>query len=206
MAITYPLALPPTPYAASVRMRARSVVGVAESPFTFAGEVQQHQGQRWEADIDLPPMRQTVAETWVAWLLSLNGRQGTFLMGDPAQLRPRGSAGGSPQVAGAGQTGQTLAIDGCTPSMTGWLLPGDVIQLGTGADARLHKILARADTDGSGQVTLDLWPRLRSAPADNAVVTVSSCVGLWRLASNEMGWSVGIAKIYGISFVAVEAL
>jgi hypothetical protein len=205
MTITYPLALP-AGYPARVSLRGRAVVGVSESPFSYAQQVYAHTGQRWEADIELPPMYEHVADKWVAWLLSLNGRQGTFLMGDPSKLAPRGIGGGTPLVMGAGQSGQTLAIDGCPTTTVGWLLAGDMIQLGSGSTATLHKVLVDANTNGSGEVTLDIWPRLRSVPADNAPVTIVSPVGRWRLASNEMAWSVGVAKRYGISFVAVEAL
>lgn len=187
-------------------MRARSIVGVSDSPFTFSQQVYAHQGQRWEADIDLPPLSSIVAQAWVTFLLSLNGREGTFLMGDPAVLAPRGAGGGSPLVKGAGQTGQVLAIDGAPISTGDWLMAGDMIQLGSGSTATLHKVLADVDTNGAGEATLDIWPRLRSSPGDNAAVTITGCVGRWRLASNESQWSVGQALRYGISFVAVEAL
>lgn len=206
MSITYPLTLPASPYPARVTLRARSVVGVAESPYTLGQQVYAHQGQRWEADIDLPPLSGAVAQTWVAWLLSLNGREGTFLMGDPAIMSPRGSGGGTPLVKGAGQTGQTLAIDGAPISTDDWLMAGDMIQLGSGSTATLHKILADVTTNSSGEATLDIWPRLRSSPGDNAAVTIAGCVGRWRLASNEAAWSVGAALRYGISFSAIEAL
>lgn len=206
MTISYPLSLPSTPYPARVTLRGRSVVGVSESPFSFSQQVYAHQGQRWEADIDMPPMTEAVADAWVAFLLSLNGREGTFLMGDPAKLTHRGAGGGTPLVNGASQTGQTLAVDGCPLSTTDWLVAGDMIQLGSGSTASLHKVLVDANTNGSGEVTLDIWPRLRSSPANNAAVTITACLGRWRLASNESAWSVGMAKRYGISFVAVEAL
>lgn len=206
MTISYPLTLPTTATAARLRLLGRSVVGASASPFTFETQVQAHQGQRWEADIELPPMKREDAEAWVAFLLSLNGRQGTFTMGDPVGRTPRGSAGGTPLVKGASQTGQALAIDGCPLSTTGWLLPGDYIQLGSGSATHLHKVLVSADTNGAGEVTLDIWPRLREAPADNLAVTISSCLGLWRLASNEMAWDIGEAEFYGIRFSAVEAL
>lgn len=205
MTISYPLSLPTTPYAARVTMRARAVVGVSVSPFSLSQQVYAHSGQGWEADIELPPMQESVADPWVAFLLKLNGRYGTFLMGDPAKIAYRGVGGGTPLVKGGGQSGQTLTIDGCPLSTSGWLVAGDMIQLGSGSSATLHKVLADATTNGSGETTLDIWPALRSSPSDNAAVTISSCVGRWRLASNEMPWSVGTAKRYGIQFAAVEA-
>jgi hypothetical protein len=63
-----------------------------------------------------------------------------------------------------------------------------------------------ADTDGSGNATLTLWPNVRTAPSNGATVTVQSAKGRWRLAGNESEWSVNEASIYGISFSAMEAI
>jgi hypothetical protein len=149
------------------------------------------------------------ADEWNAWALKLNNREGTFLMGDPAAATPRGAAKdtpGTPLVKGAGQTGNTLAIDGAPASVTGYLLAGDTIQLGSGSAARLYKVLEDADSDAGGNATLTVWPKLRSSPADNDAVTVSNAVGLWRLAANQSAWDTDEALIYGIRFQAVEAL
>lgn len=114
--------------------------------------------------------------------------------------------GYGPFVNGASQTGASLVIDGASPDETGYLLPGDYIQLGSGSTATLHKVLTQVDTDSAGNATLDIWPHIRTAPADNATVTVSNTVGRWRLASNETSWSVNEAAIYGISFSCMEAV
>lgn len=111
-----------------------------------------------------------------------------------------------PFVNGAGQVGDTLVIDGASPDETGYLLPGDYIQLGSGSTATLHKVLTQVDTDSAGNATLDIWPHIRTAPADNAAVTLNNTVGRWRLASNETSWSVNEAAIYGISFSCMEAI
>jgi len=115
-------------------------------------------------------------------------------------------AGYGPFVNGASQTGASLVIDGASPDEVGYLLPGDYIQLGSGSTATLHKVLEQVDTDSSGNATLTLWPHIRTAPADNAAVTIGNTVGRWRLASNESSWSVNEAAIYGISFTAMEAV
>jgi hypothetical protein len=151
-------------------------------------------------------MRRDDAEQWVAWLVSLRGSLGTFLLGDPRNCVPRGVATGTPLIKGGSQTGGTINIDGATSGVTGWLKAGDYVQIGSGGTARLHKVLQDANSDGSGNVTLELWPHLRTAPADNAAVTVSSAKGLFRLASNEQAWSINEASIYGITFSAMEAV
>lgn len=206
MAITYPLTLPSHTGIANISFRAVNTVGLSQSPFTYAQQVVAHSGQRWEADITLPSMSRANAEQWIAFLVSLRGHLGTFTLGDPIGGTPRGSAGGTPLVNGANQVGGTLAIDGCTASQTGWLKAGDYIQLGSGSTATLHKVLQDANSNGSGQVSLDIWPYIRSAPADDAAVTTSNTVGVFRLASNEQNWSINEASIFGLTFGAFEAI
>ena len=206
MAITYPLTFPSHTGISNITLRAVNTVGISQSPFTYAQQAVAHTGQRWEVDVTLPAMSRADAEQWVAFLVSLRGRLGTFTLGDPVGATPRGSAGGTPLVNGASQTGGILNIDGCTASQTGWLKAGDYIQLGTAGSATLHKVLADADSDGSGEVSLDIWPYIRTAPADDAAVITSNTVGLFRLASNEQNWSINEASIYGLTFGGVEAI
>lgn len=106
----------------------------------------------------------------------------------------------------ASQTGQDLNITSNQLSKTGYLKAGDYIQLGSGSTATLHKVLVDANTDGSGNATLTVWPHVRTAPADAATVVVQNAVGRWRLAGNETEWSINEALIYGVSFSAMEAV
>ena len=206
MAITYPLTSPTHVKPSNITFRAVNTVGLSMSPFTYQQQSVAHAGQRWECDVTLPAMSRADAEQWVAFLVSLRGRFGTFTLGDPVGASPRGSAGGTPLVNGASQTGATLNIDGCTASQTGWLKAGDYIQLGTAGSATLHKVLADADSNGSGQVSLDIWPYIRTAPADNASVTLTNTVGRFRLASNEQYWNINEAYIFGITFGGMEVI
>lgn len=206
MAISYPLTLPSHTGIRSIEFRAVNTVGVSQSPFTYSQQVVAHSGQRWEVDISLPAMKRADAEQWVAWLVSLRGQLGTFTLGDPIGATPRGSAGGTPVVNGASQTGGTLVIDGCTASQTGWLKAGDYIQLGSAGTATLHKVLQDANSDSSGNVTLDIWPYIRNSPADNSTVVTSNAVGNFRLSGNQQAWSVNEASFYGLTFGAVEVI
>lgn len=209
MAISYPLSLPTASGIARVNLRAVNAVSISESPFTFKQQVIAHTGQRWEAEISMPPMQRADAEQWISFLVSLNGVKGTFLLGDPNASTARGSASttpGTPVVNGADQTGDSLTIDGCPASATGYLKAGDYIQLGGGSTATLHKVLTDVDTNGSGQATLDVWPYIRTAPADDATVVVSDAKGLFRLGSNQTDWAINEAAFYGVTFPAVEAI
>lgn len=208
MAETYPLSTPSLDFA-SVRFVARNAVSMAASPFTFTQQVYKHAGQGWSVDIALPPMKKDVAEDWVAFLLRLRGQFGTFLVGDPLGQTPRGTAAsvaGTPVVNGAGQTGESLNIDGLPVTATGYLKVGDYIQLGSGSTATLHKVLEQVNSNGIGQATLNLFPAIRTAPADGATVTVANCKGVFRLNSNMTDWDINNASFYGITFSGVEAI
>lgn len=209
MAISYPLTLPTASGIASVTMRAVNVTAISQSPFTFKQQVVSHSGQRWEAEVSMPPMKRADAEEWVAFLVSLRGQLGTFNLGDPSGATARGSASstpGTPLVNGASQTGGALTIDGCPASATGYLKAGDYIQLGGGSSATLHKVLEDADTTSGGDVTLDIWPHIRTAPADDSTVVVSNAKGLFRLSENQTSWSIDTATIYGVNFACIEAV
>ena len=203
MAISYPLSLPNTTSYASARMTARSVVGISKSPFTGSQQIQKHQGQWWEWEAHLAPMTRANAEVWIAFLFSLNGIQGTFLLGDPLGSSPQGIGTGTPLVKGASQTGNSLITDGWTASQTGILKAGDYFQLGAGSSSKLYKVLADANSDGSGDATFDIWPSINTAVANDSAITVSSAKGLFRLSSNEMGFDLKQAQQYGLAFSAM---
>lgn len=209
MAYSYPLTLPTVSGIRSINLRVRNVVGISQSPFTLKQQVISHSGQQWEADISLPPMTRDEGEDWVSFLVKLKGQQGTFLLGDPSGATPRGSAAttaGTPVVNGAGQTGSSLTIDGLPVSVSGYLKAGDYIQLGTASSSTLHKVLNDVTTSASGEASFDIYPSIRTAPADGSSVTVSNAKGVFRLSSNETSWSISEVELFGISFSAVEAI
>ena len=194
MAISYPLDLPTNIGMASIELRAKNTVAVSSSPFTYKQTVYAYDGQMWEADVTLPPMNRDDAESWIAFLMSLKGRYGTFLLNDPSATSVRGTATSATITGSAGDSSVSV-------SMTGTLKAGDYIQLGTASDATLHKVLV----DKSGSGTLEIWPKLRK---DRSSVSagLTSASGVFRLASNETAWSVNDASFYGISFGATEVV
>jgi hypothetical protein len=194
MAISYPLALPTHTGIRAIELRALNAVAYSRSPFTFSGQVFAYAGQMWQAEVSLPPMKRADAEQWVAWLMSLRGQFGTFLLGDPIGGTPRGTSTAATISGSAGSSSVTVA-------MSGTLLAGDYLQLGSGASATLHKVLQ--DKTGSG--TLEIWPALRTAQS-LATATLSNAKGRFRLSSNEQSWSINEASIYGVTFGAMEAL
>lgn len=194
MAISYPLNTPTTIGFESIELRAVNATITSQSPFSYKQQVISHTGQRWEASVSIPSVRRDLAEPWVAFLTALKGQTGTFLLGDPLSATPRGTVSSCTLTGNAGD--ESVAV-----TMTGSLLAGDYIQLGSGTTARLHKVLV----DQSGSGTLEIWPALRSTYS-SATVTTTNAKGVFRLNQNMSSWQISNANSYGIAFEAVEAI
>ena len=199
MSISYPLALPTVTRVRSIDLTAINAVAYSQSPFTFAGQAHAYQGQMWQADVSLPPMRRTAAEQWIAFLLSLRGQYGTFLLGDPTCSSIRGTATSCSITGASGDN----TVSATVPSGE-TLLAGDYIQLGSAGTATLHKVLV--DYTGTGAAAdLEIWPAIRTTHTASSAI-LSNAKGNFRLSSNQQNWSINEAAIYGITFGAMEAI
>lgn len=103
-----------------------------------------------------------------------------------------GTLGGTPAVNGAGQTGSTLLINGASNSITNWAQAGDIItiatvfavnpqsRVSTGA-LQQFTVQQAANSDGSGNVTLSIFPAIQptgqfqnvtQSPGNGALISV----------------------------------
>ena len=196
---SFPLDFPTHTKLKSAVMRLRKVVGVNTSPGSLIQQTYEWPGERWEAELTLPLMTRANGAIWSAWLGSLRGPVGSFLMVPPGGAVPRGSAAvtpGTTRVDGAQAARQrTLPIKTGLGAVTGYLKAGDFIALGSGAGRRLHRVLADVSLV-SGAATLDIQPALREAVADNAAVTVANATGRFMLTSAAPDLAIDTAGRY----------
>lgn len=80
-------------------------------------------------------------------------------------------APGSPLVAGAGQAGSILNIDGVAEGYT--VRKGQFVSIVTNALRYLYQVTADVTADESGAVALPVFPLLRVTPNDNDVVEIA---------------------------------
>ena len=203
MAIVYPLAWPDLPVA-EITTTMVNTVAVAENPFNPQEDVYEWPRQFWKADITLPKMNRENAEKWICFLAKLRGKKGTFLMPPVVGNAPRGTMAGTPVVDGSSQAGHTLDIRGLTASAASVFREGDFIQLGSGSTTRLHKVLDDIDADASGLASVNIWPALRTSPADGASVLYAAPVGRFRLNNNESPFKYVSPQMASITFSVVE--
>jgi hypothetical protein len=206
MAITYPLTLPTSVSFTDMQYIPRTVVGFSASRFTGQQQTYVWPGQWWEVRCKLPPLTtDALADAWIAFLLSLNGRHGTFNMGPSTRKLPN-ILTALAQVGSGGATANSSTLPITLFSAGSGLTVGDWIQHGTGASARLHRIVqvnAFVGTAGS----VEIFPRARSAYAAGSGLVLTNPVGHFRLASDDsMGWSVDLAKNTGLEINAMEVL
>lgn len=163
------------------------------SPLTKAVQRMVLGGARWTWTFSLPAMRREKAAMWKAFLDQLEGQANTFNAFDPDCIYPRGVATGTPLVKGGSQTGSSLAIDGCTANVTGWLKAGDYFA----CNGELKRLTQDANTNGSGETTLYFKPAMRTSPPDNAAITVQKATCTMILSDDMQGmWECNAAGIY----------
>lgn len=206
MAITYPLIMPTAVInIATITLRKQEPQNISVSPWTGVQQVQNSQGQWWEADVGLPPLTRAQADAWEVFILKLAGAKGTFLMGDPEHTAPRGIGGGNPVIDGVGQTGNTVSVKSCPANLTGWLLAGDFVQIGDAGTARLYRVLEDVDTTNLGTASLTLWPNMRRATIDGEPLTIYNAQGRFRMTPGAKEFA-RVPMFTTINFTAMEAL
>lgn len=233
MAVTYPLDFPTTIGLTDSVLRARTSVARSQSPFSFAEQIYTWSGERWELELVLPVMTRAQSEEFYSFMAKLRGRHGTFTCFVPSASTARGGylqtttdfltteggdtittegsdnitvEWGNIAVSGSAQTGRTLTVSGFEASANNVLLAGDYFQLGTGSNTRLYKVLNDVDSDASGSATLDIFPALRSSPADGDALILNNPKGLFRLDVNEFDMASDHRNVFSLSLSAIEAI
>lgn len=177
----------------------QTAVAVTTSPFTGTQQVQDWGGEWWTYEIEFTARQGADGRRLSAFFAALGGSRDTFIFRDPLVGYPL--AAGTALVNGAGQTGNTLAVDGLG---TQALLAGDFVQLGTLGTTRLYQLTADA-TPVAGAATLQIVPKLRAATMNNEAVNIKTPGVLLRLTSPAPA-SIGLADIYRFSIAAREAI
>jgi hypothetical protein len=206
------VAMPTSPGLRAVEFKMED--GVAEVASVFTGQIQTQEwpgAEKWTGTLTLPPLQRADAANWIAFLLQLRGIANAFQVGDPMWTAPLGQPLGSQPVANNGLNSgnpamsKMLGTSGWTPSTTGLLLPGDYIQV----DYRLYRVLDSVDSDQSGAAVISIWPSLREVPTNaTSIITGANDgpqpKGLFRLATNQRGFSFDITQLTHLSIPIME--
>lgn len=189
----------PTIRGTRVRRTLASAAAATTSPFTGTQQIQDWDGEWWEATIDLEIKTGAEGRALSAFFAKLKGIVNTFLIVDPSICQSENY--GSPLVDGADQAGNTLVTDGW--SAIG-LQTGDFFSIGAGEDTRIYQLTADV-VPAAGVATLEFVPALRSSPADNEAIEVNNPQILLR-ATSPVPADIRGSRVYQFSFTAREAI
>lgn len=156
-------------------------------------------GARWRCEVQLPAMTPADARIWAA-ALARGLREGVSFK--IRQVSTPTGAPGAVLVAGAGQAGAELDVDGATAGYVA--KAGQWASINTGGRRYLHQIADSVQFSGTGTATLQIEPLLRVIPADNAPVELAAPV-IEGLLQTAPGWTIDAGRLVrGFSFAIEE--
>lgn len=157
-------------------------------------------GARWRVTFQMESMTPADSALLRAWFVKLRGQSGRFYLHNMAQPSPRGTAGGTPVVSGAGQSGISLTATGW-PADTTALKAGDFFEV----NGELKMMVADALVNGSGAATLTFEPPLRNSPANGAAITTTKPTGIFKLDEDTVRWITVAGALSSFTVSATEA-
>lgn len=170
--------------AAGLRAPSRSLplpvsnAAILPSSLTQASQIIARPGEHWRLDLTWDNASGAELDDLIAFFTRLNGPEHRVNLKMYGQSN-RGAFGGTPLVAGASQTGNTLVADGASSTVTGWAKARDYISF----DNQIRMVTADVNSDGGGNLSLPIWPAIRTSPANNDHITTSDPTGIFILAS-----------------------
>lgn len=172
-----------------------------ESPLTRSVQTLALPGARWATTLSWANLDAADAALMRAFLYALRGRAGRFYVPHPVVKRPRGTAGGAPLVAGAGQAGATLATDGWTAGAT--LLVGDFIGFGA---SEVRCVISNATADGAGAMSILLDEPMRASPADNSALVLVEPTAIMMLTADDIELAFRPATAGPLTDVTIDCM
>ncbi|HAS21653.1 MAG TPA: hypothetical protein DCR51_00540 [Idiomarina loihiensis] len=176
----------------NMSMRLKRVTSTQTSPFTLDTQVALHPGARWEAEISLPLRNHAEARSIEGFIVGLKGQSGTFTFGNPLHT----SSLSNGRVSSAAVRAETFELT---------LGAASAIPLGTYFEL-LGYLYCVTEDKAANEATLNFQPPLRLAVTSAQPIKYNLPKSLWRMASDDVGWSISEASVYGFTFACVEAL
>lgn len=207
MAISYPLDTPDNlglKKPRSVNMRPKSTTSVFKSPYSAVEQTQSFPAQWWEMEVELPPMHREDMSQWIAYLLSLHGRKGTFNMGVSSAEVPLGNNPASATVNSIEASLEGLTIDTSNNNKLDVIKAGDYFRI----DNVLYMALNKSNTNSFGVTSsINTFPKVhKSVSVGESVFFSSLAYCSWRLLSDQFDYSIDRAAIYGLKFSATSVV
>lgn len=172
----------------------------ARSIFDGSLQTQPMSAPRWALTMTTGPMRLTEVPLWEALVDQLDGAVNRLRVWDHRRETPLGVATGTPLVR-VSALGNTLATQGWAAGVTGILRAGAWV----GVNGELKRLVADADSDGSGYATLSLRPALRVAPAVAVPLILTKPTALFVMTTERPSFAQQGARVPSVMLAFEEA-
>lgn len=170
-----------------------------QSPLTNAIQTTSRKGSLWKASLQFNNLSGDNRKEMQAFLVKLNGQQHRFNLHDHSYVM-RGAGGGTLAVNGSGQTGVTLVCDGATASVNNYLRSGDMISF----NSELHMVVADANSDASGNISLSIAPPIRKTLANDTIIDYTTPVSGVFMLAGPASWNTRPGTFSSFTIEAVE--
>lgn len=199
---TYPLAFPSSPPVQDVSLKISRGTTIQRSKLTGSATKSEQSYTLWVAEFSLTDFEGLEdARAWKSFIAQLHGRFGSFLFPVPGITGPStGYSGSAGVVNGGSQTGYSLVTDGWTNSAT-VLNIGDYLTVNN----ELKIVTALAVANGSGELTIQIEPALRTSPANNAAIETTAPYAVMESEVDDPGWNITPPYIHAFSITALES-
>lgn len=149
----------PLTLVSEVRRSLEASVRESRSPASGAGQVQDWLGEWWAYSLTFGIHTRAEGRQVSAFFDRLRGPATPFPFRDPSfQASVAGAV--TPTASGGWIGAESIPTFGWAPNAT--IPAGTFFNIGSGADTRLHRVVADAVADASGVVWLTIAPRLRA--------------------------------------------
>lgn len=190
-----------------VTVELRGNTAVYTSPLTASEQTLDRGGAKWRLMYVYDNMRGDERGELMGFIAGLRAQSNRIRV--PIYDNPaRGAYGGTPNVDGASQTGNSIDIKGCSNNISNWIRSGDYFSVDVNGEHELKMATADASSNGTGLITVSFEPRLRAAPLNSADINVggNNPQGIFVLANSAQNWSTrpGISKRMTASLEMIE--
>jgi len=193
---------PTSPSASSVTIKSiePTLVSVTQN---LKRQVRRRGGQRWQLDVEFPPMTRSEFAPIYAFAVKQQGQFETFTYVPPVIGTSQGDTSESPVVNGAVSVGANQAnVDGLTASQSGIIKAGDFFKFS--GHTKVYMATLDMDSASSGDSTLTFAPNLLNAVANDETITFVSVPFTVAFTQDISQFNTDATALFGFSMSLIE--
>ena len=193
---------PTSPSASSVTIKSiePTLVSVTQN---LKRQVRRRGGQRWQLDVEFPPMTRSEFAPIYAFAVKQQGQFETFTYVPPVIGTSQGDTSESPVVNGAVSVGANQAnVDGLTASQSGIIKAGDFFKFS--GHTKVYMATLDMDSASSGDSTLTFAPNLLNAVANDETITFASVPFTVAFTQDISQFNTDTTNLFGFTMSLIE--